>query len=198
MVPAIKCGANRVAPGERLCGRTIKFCSAVLHGQWIVSSSWLRESTRHGYWVAEETHEVHGDNSTLADGRGAGGPRRGRIRRECDGPRLFDGLRFHLHGAFVKPTRRELGQLVCFGGGVLVERWAEVARASTAVRDTVVVYAELQADDTLVARCAELGVPAPVHVDWIFDSISRHEPSPRPELGALESDATASQQSEIF
>lgn len=203
VVSATKCGANGTAADERLCGRTIKFCGAVLSGQWIVGASWIRESAKHGFWVAEEAHEVHGDNSTISNGRGAGGPRRGRLRRERDEPRLFDGLCVYLHGSFVRPTRRELAQLVEYGGGVVVDRLPEVGivhRARVAPPHRIlVVCAELPADQSLRSRCAEAGLPAPVDHEWLFDSISKHKCMPWPEVDALHaSDATPSQLSEVF
>jgi hypothetical protein len=203
VVSATKCGANGAAADERLCGRTIKFCGAVLSGQWIIGASWLRQSAKHGFWVAEEAHEVHGDNSTIADGRGAGGPRRGRLRRERDEPRLFEGLCVYLHGSFHRPTRRELAQLVEYGGGAVVDKLPEPGGGSRSrsapPRRILVVCAELPADQSLRSRCAEAGLPAPVDFEWLFNSISKHECMPWPEVESQPaSDATPSQQSEVY
>jgi len=102
--------------------------SAVLSGQWVVASSWLRDSSAAAGWVAEEEHEVHGDNSSISavSGLGAGGPRRGRLHLEGGGPRLFDGLHFHLHGPFNKPSRKDLLSLLREGGGTAAaDKWPD-------------------------------------------------------------------------
>ena len=127
LIPATKCGANcstalsagRTSTAGRHCGRTIKFCSAVLAGQWIVGAGWLEASSRLGAWAHETEHEIEGDHQSIdeATGRGAGGPRIGRLRAAAAAPRLFEGLRFFLPGGFTKPSKVEVGRLLQLGGG---------------------------------------------------------------------------------
>ena len=203
IISATKCSANILATGERLCCRTLKYCSAVLSGQWIVGASWLHESNKQGYWVAEEHHEMHGDNSTIVDGHGAGGPRRGRMRRERGEKPLFDGLEFVFRGVFLKPTKREIIQLVKYGNGRVEEQFTEgshgdnTSDCASSSSTKIVVYPDMSDDPNFASR-AQCGL-AVVDVDWILGSISRHELLPFPTIAAsLSSDTTRSQQSDVF
>mmetsp|Transcript_10175 Transcript_10175/g.33616 ORF Transcript_10175/g.33616 Transcript_10175/m.33616 type:complete len:171 (-) Transcript_10175:91-603(-) len=169
--------------------------SAVLSGQWVVASSWLRASSAAAGWVAEEEHEVHGDNSSISavSGLGAGGPRRGRLHLEGGGPRLFDGLHFHLHGPFNKPSRKDLLSLLREGGGTAAaDKWPDSRGAAA---DPLVLYGDLPDDELepLQSRCAESGLGPPAHANWVFESISRHECLPRPGVAEV-----PSQESEVY
>ena len=64
---------------------------------------WTARAAEH--WVDECAHEFDGDFMTMDDdGQGAGGPRKGRLRKQSNRPTLFSGYSFYLHGAFAKPT----------------------------------------------------------------------------------------------
>ena len=49
-----------------------------------------------------------------------------RLHLEGGGPRLFDGLHFHLHGPFNKPSRKDLLSLLREGGGTAAaDKWPD-------------------------------------------------------------------------
>ena len=115
-----QCGANanRGEGARRLCGRTEKFCQAVLSGQWVVSTGWLTACERAGEWVEEEPFEVEGDHSTfdVETGEVAGGPRKGRERRLLGEPKFLEGVTVWLFGGDSK-RRDSLKGLVSLAGG---------------------------------------------------------------------------------
>ena len=199
LIPATKCGANcstalsagRTSTAGRHCGRTIKFCSAVLAGQWIVGAGWLEASSRLGAWADETEHEIEGDQQSIdeATGRGAGGPRIGRLRAAAAAPRLFEGLRFFLPGGFTKPSKVEVGRLLQLGGGQCLERWPEEAEKEKGMaKGTIhekkrreesppflVLSAHSPAPRSLAELCMARGLPPPIDLIWVMNSISRHK-----------------------
>jgi hypothetical protein len=187
--------------GERakLCTRTQKYMMGVVHGKWVVDTSWLIASRDHDYWVDEHDYEVDGDTTTFANGASSAA-RHGRLRREKGRPRLLENWDCVLIGDFVKDVsgvdKRMLTELL----GSMGTRDAREtsapknrrrsrggqsssARLAAHTENRVVIIE--QSLDQLSAQQHELfeqlagasDRPWPaVHFSWIFDTISHFEP----------------------
>ncbi|KAL3912538.1 MAG: hypothetical protein SGPRY_008307, partial [Prymnesium sp.] len=139
VVTPSRCGSNAGrTTGILLASRTVKYCSAVLQGQWIVESSWVLDSDRLGVrreiagrWVDEQQYEIAGDHkSSGADGKGLGAPRMGRLRCERQEPPLLAGWNVCLNGNFTAPKKGALRDLFIAGGATLFEKIESLPRAA--------------------------------------------------------------------
>lgn len=99
------------------CKRTLKFLMAILNGKWIVSIDWVKTCVDCMEPVEEQKFEV------LTDVHGTSeGPKLGRQRIVDKRPKIFDGMRFFLHGDYTKSYRGYLQDLVVAAGGTLLQR----------------------------------------------------------------------------
>ncbi|XP_006654630.1 protein BREAST CANCER SUSCEPTIBILITY 1 homolog [Oryza brachyantha] len=99
------------------CKRTLKFLMAILNGRWIVSIDWVKTCMECMEPIDEQKFEVTTDVQGITDG-----PRLGRCRVIDRQPKLFDGVRFYLHGDFTKSYRGYLQELVAAAGGTVLQR----------------------------------------------------------------------------
>jgi len=89
---------------------------ALLLGAKIVKTSWLMESLKQG--------KVLNCLQYRCKINGKEGAKKGKVRRACNQPGLFDGLHFYLSGTFEPPclTKAEVQNIVKMGGGKLLSR----------------------------------------------------------------------------
>ncbi|KAM0872487.1 hypothetical protein ACQ4PT_038698 [Festuca glaucescens] len=164
------------------CKRTLKFLMAILNGKWIVSIDWVKACMDHMEPVDETKFEVATDVHGVT-----GGPRLGRQRVIKKQPKLFDGMRFYLHGDYTKSYRGFLQDLVIAAGGSVLHR-KPVSRDQQKLLDdsspVIVVYSlekqekvkfdadqrRRQADDAQALACASGGKAATSA--WIIDSVA--------------------------
>ncbi|KAM0822445.1 hypothetical protein ACQ4PT_071484 [Festuca glaucescens] len=164
------------------CKRTLKFLMAILNGKWIVSIDWVKACMDHMEPVDETKFEVTTDVHGVT-----GGPRLGRQRVIKKQPKLFDGMRFYLHGDYTKSYRGFLQDLVIVAGGTVLHR-KPVSRDQQKLLDdsspVIVVYSLenqenvkfdadqccRQADDAQALACASGGKAATSA--WIIDSVA--------------------------
>ncbi|XP_047045467.1 protein BREAST CANCER SUSCEPTIBILITY 1 homolog [Lolium rigidum] len=164
------------------CKRTLKFLMAILNGKWIVSIDWVKACMDHMEPVDETKFEVATDVHGVT-----GGPRLGRHRVIKKQPKLFDGMRFYLHGDYTKSYRGFLQDLVIAAGGTVLHR-KPVSRDQQKLLDdsspVIVVYSlenqekvkfdadqhRRQADDAQALACASGGKAATSA--WIIDSVA--------------------------
>ncbi|ORX59602.1 hypothetical protein DM01DRAFT_1405120 [Hesseltinella vesiculosa] len=64
---------------QRFCKRTEKYLAGIVHGKWIVSTDWVRDSNEAGYWLPERDYEIQGDTTSGL----THGPQLGRERIEA-------------------------------------------------------------------------------------------------------------------
>ncbi|KAG8389172.1 hypothetical protein BUALT_Bualt02G0201400 [Buddleja alternifolia] len=102
--------------------RTLKVLMAILDGKWILTMDWVKACVEANCHVSEERFEVNLDNHGCRDG-----PRTGRLRASNNAPKLFDGLSFHFHGAFIPAYKSDLLDLVRVGGGTIIEAIEQLA-----------------------------------------------------------------------
>lgn len=89
VLTTIKISTN-AAVGARLCGRTMKYMTALANGRWIVGTDWVDASKSAGYWIDEKPFEFEGDTVQPGpSGRGTSGPRRNRQAHEQSKPPLL-------------------------------------------------------------------------------------------------------------
>ncbi|KAL1500524.1 hypothetical protein AB1Y20_013180 [Prymnesium parvum] len=185
VVTASRCGGNAShAAGVRLCSRTIKYCSAVLHGQWLVDSSWVLDSDSAGMWVDETPYEIAGDHKLSGPhGQGLGAPCAGRLRRERNEASLFTGWRVCLHGVFTAPKKSDLCDLLTTGGATISDVESVIAKSGVSERcgrttqAGVVVLSEEPPAVNVRNACGQIGVQL-VASSWLLDSISHYELRP--------------------
>ncbi|KAF0925258.1 hypothetical protein E2562_015971 [Oryza meyeriana var. granulata] len=99
------------------CKRTLKFLMAILNGRWIVSIDWVKTCMERMEPIDEQKFEVITDVHGITDG-----PRLGRCRVIDRQPKLFDGMKFYLHGDYTKSYRGYLQELVVAAGGTVLQR----------------------------------------------------------------------------
>ncbi|CAM0954668.1 unnamed protein product [Alopecurus aequalis] len=99
------------------CKRTLKFLMAILNGKWIVSIEWVKACMDHMEPVDEQKFEVTTDVHGVTEG-----PRLGRQRVVNKQSKLFEGMRFYLHGDYTKSFRGFLQDLVVAAGGTVLHR----------------------------------------------------------------------------
>lgn len=164
------------------CKRTLKFLMAILNGKWIVSIDWVKACMDRMEPVDEQKFEVATDVHGVT-----GGPRLGRQRVINKQPRLFDGMRFYLHGDYTKSYRGFLQDLVVAAGGTVLHRKPVSRDQQKLLEDSslvIVVYSlenqekmklddadcRRQADDAQALACASGGKAA--SSAWIIDSVA--------------------------
>jgi len=156
--------------------RTLKYCSAVLNGIWIMSFDWVLASLAAKNWVDETPFEIKGDNHCF------GAPQKARKTLSQPGAqRLFEELSFHFSGTFVSPSpsRENLEQLVKIGKAQVLpslpafptsaEQFLKTSTQVIVVCDPQNMTPEMAAN--VQQRCSLL----PVSYHWILDSISAYE-----------------------
>jgi hypothetical protein len=164
-----------VFEGKQLACRTLKHLCAILSGQWIVSSAWLKASLDRGCWLPEQPYELDGDMST----RGQDGPRKGREAHAAGGAGIFQNVRVYLHGKFVhpNPSKQQLVDLLQLGGASVCASLPALhskphdCSDGTDQRRSIVVCDAEEATAELVAKCAQHGLPV-LSPKWLMDSIS--------------------------
>ncbi|KAK3276320.1 hypothetical protein CYMTET_15595, partial [Cymbomonas tetramitiformis] len=102
---------------QALAKRTHKYFLGVLHGQWVVTSNWVKRSLESRAVAAEAAFEVAGDTQGKL-----GGPAQGRAHRARRLPPLLQGWRVYLEGGCWIPPKDDVGALVVAAGGRLLSR----------------------------------------------------------------------------
>ena len=123
----VKCWSESVthvvakADGEARAPRTLKYMSALLTGQWVVSPAWVDACLSASRPVAEAQYELSGATGEHGGIGPSGVPAAARLRAAAQAPPLLQGLRVHLAGEFGAQGsglgRAELEQLVVLAGG---------------------------------------------------------------------------------
>lgn len=104
-------------PGQpRVCRRTYKYLLGVAQGCWVVSAGWAEQCMRLRSKADETMFEI------VSDGCGKGAPRASREAALAGKPRLFEGMRFWMHGSFSKMSSNELKDLIVLLGGGFAKR----------------------------------------------------------------------------
>jgi BRCA1-associated RING domain protein 1 len=166
------------------CKRTLKFLMAILNGRWIVSIDWVKTCMECMEPIDEHKFEVATDVHGITDG-----PRLGRCRVIDRQPKLFDSMRFYLHGDYTKSYRGYLQDLVVAAGGIVLQR-KPVSRDQQKLlddsSDLLIVYsfenqdrakskAETKAADRRQADAQALACASGGRVvssAWVIDSIA--------------------------
>lgn len=73
----LEAASSHIDSLAKICRRTLKYLLGVLHGKWILQTSWLKAWLQGSGPVDEETHEVTADSA----GQGCG-PILGRMHAE--------------------------------------------------------------------------------------------------------------------
>jgi hypothetical protein len=160
------------------CGRTprtLKYCSAVLSGAWIVSFEWVLASLAAKKWVDELTYEIKGDQ------HGEGAPQNARAALLQGEPRLFAGKSICLVGTFnhPSPSGTELESVLRIGGATILQSLPPLPTSMQqymSAGDSVLVlcdpssFSEAQAVEVQMA-CSLV----PISYPWILDSISKYK-----------------------
>ncbi|KAJ1686697.1 hypothetical protein LUZ63_018087 [Rhynchospora breviuscula] len=89
---------------------------AILHGTWIITIEWIKESLEEGGMLEEESYEVKEDFNGPIEG-----PRKGRLRVAGKAPNLFARIGFSLSKDFPRSTECRLKELLVSGGGKILE-----------------------------------------------------------------------------
>lgn len=146
----------------RALQRTLKYAQAVIAGKRIVSFPWVLESARRGAWAPEEPFDVIGD--CFCDNRSGNGG--------CGG--LFSGKRVYLSDAIPTAMARELGAVVVFGGGAVLDDLPAAGGLTTEeiLHPSVVVVAPSSLDPVKANDLYLRSGRCPVSYKWIMDSVS--------------------------
>ncbi|GAQ82577.1 BRCA1-associated RING domain protein 1 [Klebsormidium nitens] len=98
--------------------RTLKYLTAVLTGQWVVTPEWVTESLALSQPAKEASFEVLGDAQNET-----GGPKKGRMAARKGAAPLFDGIDFFLSGDWPgTPSKADMAAVVSAGGGTVLAR----------------------------------------------------------------------------
>uniref|UniRef100_A0A0D9WII5 RING-type E3 ubiquitin transferase BRCA1 n=1 Tax=Leersia perrieri TaxID=77586 RepID=A0A0D9WII5_9ORYZ len=172
------------------CKRTLKFLMAILNGRWIVSMDWVKTCMKRMEPIDEQKFEVTTDVHGISNG-----PKLGRCRVIDRQPKLFEGMRFYLHGDYTSSYRGYLQELVVAAGGIVLQR-KPVSRDQQKLLDDsspiLIVYSIENQDkvkskgdtkasdrrqaDAQVLACASGG--RVVSSAWVIDSIAACSPQP--------------------
>ena len=162
--------------------RTMKYMCALLTGQWVVSPAWTQACLSSKSAVPEAVHEARGDDR----GGSPAAATSHRQRLRSGGAGIFAGLKMHLTGEFVRPSRAELEQLVQLGGGRMLRHAPSPPSPGKALDPDLRVICEgPSADGGASAAAARggranavdaavyaTGAPALAH-NWLLDSVTR-------------------------
>ncbi|GAB4820683.1 hypothetical protein N2152v2_007729 [Parachlorella kessleri] len=145
-------------------GRSMKYMRGVLSGCWVVSYSWIDACLAAGAWLPEKNFEAQGDPHAQT-----GAPRKGRLRRDNDGPNLFQGVSAYVAQSSSKGRDgSELVALLESGGAKVLARLPPAPEQHANLRLLVAGR-----DNATVARELKVKTGRPVlKWDWVFDSIS--------------------------
>ena len=166
----------------------MKYMCALLTGQWVVSPAWTRACLASRSAVPEATHEARGDDR--GGSRTAAAAHRQRLRGGA-GAGVFAGLKVHLTGDFVSPSRSDLEQLVTLGGGRMLRHAPSPPSPGKALDPGLRVICEGPpaggAPSAAAARSGRAsaveaaktatGAPALAHY-WLLDSVTHAELQP--------------------
>jgi len=154
-----------------------KYYQGILHGAWIVSTSWLRAGMNEPEPAPESEFEVQIDKQGFV-----GGPMRGRLRRGINGP-LFANTHFVFAGHVPDVKRFEVTMAFVRTGGARVSQVSEsdlVARRvafDIAPGSKIILHVEEQGERRYVEHyipyAKAIGAHAIVHDPFVSDCISQ-------------------------
>jgi hypothetical protein len=98
--------------------RTLKLCSGMLGGAWVLDAGWMHAVVAAGGWVPEGPWEVHA--ATAVPNNLVQGPRRCREAAQAGAPRMFAGLSFVVLGPLKDMGVPDLSALLVQGGGAVL------------------------------------------------------------------------------
>lgn len=152
--------------------RTLKYCSGVLSGAWVVSFEWVLESLAAREWVEESDYEMRGDT------HGAGAPKKARIALRKGSPRLFSGLRFCFAGDFTQPSRKDLQRVARIGGAEILNTLPSPTTTMPEyieeVKQTHIVIDPERTDSAAAQEIHMVCGLVPLSYHWVLDSVSHY------------------------
>jgi hypothetical protein len=177
---------------QGIAKRTLKLCSGIICGSWVVSTGWIEECLKQQAFADEHAFEVKGDS--IAEN----GPIRGRKARISNESPLFSNLFIYLHGKFQapNPNKGELKNLIEWGGGTVLSKLPTAAelinnatssRSSNSPKKTMVNTVIVVDNGTLPAQVQELKTTTglhPVRFVWLLDSVSAYRVEDRTQFYA--------------
>ncbi|XP_065856702.1 uncharacterized protein [Euphorbia lathyris] len=144
--------------------KTLNFCTALCAGAWIVSSSWLKESSRRGIFVDESAHILHDDDYVLKYRMGL----KDAVLRAKASPRaLFKGYNVCI-ASHVQPPAKTLSAIVMSAGGNIISGLEKVKETSK----TIFIACEEDMEEALSA--ARKGILT-FSCEWLMNCIMRQE-----------------------
>ncbi|XP_069790043.1 BRCA1-associated RING domain protein 1 [Narcine bancroftii] len=129
-----------VPSGQAPC--TMKCLMGIISGCWLVELQWVTACLESEGRVSEEDYEI----SSMT------GPKRGRLNREHQLPKLFDGCHFYFMGMFKSCKKEDLIQLAKIGGGLVLTRQPKPDSDVTQSINTVAYHARAGSDQTFCTQ----------------------------------------------
>eukprot|EP01129_Flabellula_baltica_P010522 TRINITY_DN4459_c0_g1_i1.p1 TRINITY_DN4459_c0_g1~~TRINITY_DN4459_c0_g1_i1.p1 ORF type:complete len:401 (-),score=76.64 TRINITY_DN4459_c0_g1_i1:232-1434(-) len=145
-----------VVDSSKTIRRTMKYFYGILNGQWIVNNDWINQSYKSKQWISEKKFEIKRDTSGPCDG-----PRLGRATGKST---LFDSLSIYLHSTDLCPPKKELKQLIEYGGGTVIKRLKKNGSGIIVICSTKKAM-KLRRDYKI----------EPISVAWLLDCVSKYE-----------------------
>ena len=170
---------SKVDDAEKCCAKKgEKYYLGILHGAWIVSTSWLRAGVRQNEPVPEHDFEVQRDKQGFV-----GGPMRSRLRMGTLGP-LFANTHFVFAGNVPDVKRLDLTMTFARVGGARVSQVSESDLVDRRVAfdiapgSKVILYVEAHGSearyvDYYFPFAKAIGAYAIVHDPFVSDCISQ-------------------------
>ncbi|XP_032880222.1 BRCA1-associated RING domain protein 1 [Amblyraja radiata] len=121
---------------------TKKCLMGIISGCWLVDLQWVTACLECKGRVSEEAFEI---NSMT-------GPKRGRLNRERQLPKLFDGCHFYFMGLFKSCKREDLVQMAKTGGGQILARQPKPDSDVTQSINTVAYHATPGSDQSFCTQ----------------------------------------------
>ncbi|XP_078260604.1 BRCA1-associated RING domain protein 1 isoform X2 [Rhinoraja longicauda] len=121
---------------------TKKCLMGIISGCWLVDLQWVTACLKCKGRVSEEDYEI---NSMT-------GPKRGRLNRERQLPKLFDGCHFYFMGSFKSCKREDLVQMAKTGGGQILARQPKPDSDVTQSINTVAYHASPGSDQSFCTQ----------------------------------------------
>ncbi|XP_062907647.1 BRCA1-associated RING domain protein 1 isoform X1 [Mobula hypostoma] len=130
-----------IVPSDHaLC--TMKCLMGIISGCWFVDLQWVAACLECKDRVSEEDYEI----SSMT------GPKRGRLNREQQLPKLFDGCHFYFMGSFKSCKKEDLVHLVKLGGGQVLARQPKPDSDVTQSINTVAYHASPGSDQSFCTQ----------------------------------------------
>lgn len=104
---SVSADTNVVVLGSKK--RTLKTVLGIASGSWLLNSAWIESSVNEGFWS---------DPSAFEAAEWFPGARKSRLSRKS-GAKIFDGIKFHLHGE-MEVKKDELESVIVLAGGSVV------------------------------------------------------------------------------